>query len=167
MSGQGLCSQAHLGHCETLPRGKWGRLCLWGERVRDKVKNRKMRETQRKINRESELWERQTQRGGRQQMAKEKQHLVGCVLGSGKGPASDWGGAVPRQSPSLEEDPLVLREARSATCKETLVPHLQKQLEEPRAEGHTWQDGKKREAGWGGRDAPGEGGVWEGDGEGD
>lgn len=73
---------------------------------------------------------------------------------------------MPRQSPSLEEDPLVLREARSATCKETLVPHLQKQLEEPRAEGHTWQDGKRREAGWGGRTAPSEGGIWEGDGEG-
>lgn len=29
VSGQGLCSQAHLGHCDTLPRGKWGRLCVW------------------------------------------------------------------------------------------------------------------------------------------
>lgn len=36
-------------------------------RVRNKVKSRKMRDTQGKINRESELWERQTQGGRRQQ----------------------------------------------------------------------------------------------------
>lgn len=58
----------------------------------------------------------------------------------------------------------MLREARSATYKETLIPCL---WEEQRAEGHTQQDGKRegRTAGErrGGEEASGREGVWEGD----
>lgn len=92
-------------------------------------------------------------------MGRERQNLVGRALGSGQ-PCRDTEGGAGRAL-SAEEDALVLREARSATDKETLAPHRQKQ-QEGQSRGHTRPGGKRREdAGrggfWGGKEASGEG----------
>lgn len=102
-------------------------------------------------------------------MGRERQNLVGCALGVGKaspkvpGCGGRCGGRFcPGRTPSTEGDTLVLREARSASCKEMSAGGRESRGTHTKM-GREQEDCRGEEGSEEREEASGRAGAWEGD----
>lgn len=155
VSGQGFCSHAHLGP-EAQP--------LW-----DPPQGSGAGGGQTKSNRDKTETERSDHRGrpggGRQQMRRGREKSAGrmCAGQRGRLCRRHRGRGRLGRAP-LPRGKRVGAERPGQPPAETLAPHPQEQQEGGRAEGHALQEGDRREGRgkegcWGGKEAPGDGGV--------